>query len=151
VLRSRIIQCRVEGRTIRRVGVVEVECFKYGEKGHKCRECPLWVRKKKPACLVKKKVQEKERKLKRAEGSKAAYMAEPQEVQQGWKRSSIEELRKRTKKHYSKIVSQEARLLELEWCTEEVIVTYVQCERWGEKRYYVEENRKQRVTKDRQR
>jgi len=36
------MQCDVkEGKTIRRVGVVEVECFKYGEKGHKCRECPL--------------------------------------------------------------------------------------------------------------
>ena len=75
-MRSRIIQCRVEGRTIRRVGVVKVECFKYGERGHKCRECPLWVRKKKPACLVKKKVQEKERKLRRAEGNKTACMAE---------------------------------------------------------------------------
>ena len=48
-------------------------------------------------------------------------------------------------------MSQEARLLELEWCTEEVIVTYVQCERWREKGYHVEENRKQGVTKDRQR
>jgi len=41
VLKSRVMQCRVEGRTIRRIGVVEVECFKYGEKGHKCRECSL--------------------------------------------------------------------------------------------------------------
>ena len=38
VLRSRIIQCGVEERTIRRIGVVEVECFKCGKKG---KECPL--------------------------------------------------------------------------------------------------------------
>jgi len=41
VLRSKIIQCGVERRTIRRVGMVEVECFKCGKKGHKCKACPL--------------------------------------------------------------------------------------------------------------
>jgi len=41
VLRSRVMQCRVEERTIKRVGVVEVECYKYRERGHKYRECPL--------------------------------------------------------------------------------------------------------------
>ena len=41
VLKSRVMQCEVEESMIRRVGVVEVECFKCGEKGHKCRECPL--------------------------------------------------------------------------------------------------------------
>jgi len=35
------MQCGVEERIIREVGVVEVECFKYGEKGHKCKECLL--------------------------------------------------------------------------------------------------------------
>jgi len=39
------MQCKVEERMIRRVEVVEVKCFKYGERGHKCREYPLWVRK----------------------------------------------------------------------------------------------------------
>ena len=42
VLLSRVMQCGVEERTIRRQEVVEVECFKCGEKGHKCRVCPLW-------------------------------------------------------------------------------------------------------------
>jgi len=46
VLRSRIMQCGERERTIRRMGVVEVECFECGEKRHKCRECPLWIRKK---------------------------------------------------------------------------------------------------------
>ena len=35
ILRNRVMQCGVEVRTIRRVKVAEVECFKYGEKGHK--------------------------------------------------------------------------------------------------------------------
>jgi len=87
------MQCDVkEGRTIRRVGVVEVECFKYREKGHKYRECPLWVKKekaarvvrpqkaqqrKKPVHPVKGKVQEKESRLRRAEEEKVAYVARP--------------------------------------------------------------------------
>jgi len=41
VLSSRVIQYGVEEKTIRRHEVVVVECFKYGEKGHKCREYPL--------------------------------------------------------------------------------------------------------------
>ena len=42
VLSSWVMQCGVEERTIRRQKeVVVVECFKCGEKGHKCRECPL--------------------------------------------------------------------------------------------------------------
>ena len=41
VLKSRVMQCGVEERIIREVGVVEVKCFKYGEKGHKCKECLL--------------------------------------------------------------------------------------------------------------
>jgi len=41
VLLSRVMQCEVEKRMIRRHEVVVVECFKCGEKGHKCRECPL--------------------------------------------------------------------------------------------------------------
>jgi len=42
-------------------------------------------------------------------------------------------------------------LLELGWYTEEVIVTYMECERYGEKGCHVEENRGQGVIKDRQR
>jgi len=90
ILRNRIIQCEVKERTIRRIRVVEVECFKYGKKGHKCKECPLWVRKevvymarpqkvqqkKRPVCPVKGKVQK--RKLRKVEEEKAAvHMAKP--------------------------------------------------------------------------
>jgi len=41
VLKSRVMQCGVEEKTIRRQEAIVVECFKCGEKGHKCRECPL--------------------------------------------------------------------------------------------------------------
>jgi len=41
VLKSRVMQCGVREKVIRRVGVVEVKCYKCGEMGHKCRECPL--------------------------------------------------------------------------------------------------------------
>ena len=47
VLTSRVMQCDVKERIIRKQEVVEVKCFKCGEKGHKYRECPLWKEKKK--------------------------------------------------------------------------------------------------------
>jgi len=46
VLKSRVMQCGVEERTIRSVRMV-VKCFKCGEEGHKCRMCPLWKRREK--------------------------------------------------------------------------------------------------------
>jgi len=62
VLKSRVMQCGEEGRMIRRIGVVEVKCFKCGEKEHKCRECPLWVRKKRVVHVARlQKVQQKEK------------------------------------------------------------------------------------------
>jgi len=69
-----------------------VECYKCREEGHKCRECPLWERKKRVVCVarpqkvyqqkeparpVKGKVQEEERKLRRTKGEEAAHMAKP--------------------------------------------------------------------------
>ena len=47
VLSSRVMQCDVKERVVRKLETVEVECFKYGEKGHKCRACPLWKEGKK--------------------------------------------------------------------------------------------------------
>ena len=41
------MQCGMKERIIRRQEIVEVECFKYREKGHKCRECSLWKEKRK--------------------------------------------------------------------------------------------------------
>jgi len=35
------MQCGVKEKTIRRIGAVEVECYKCGEMGHKYRVCLL--------------------------------------------------------------------------------------------------------------
>ena len=40
--------------------------------------------------------------------------------------------------------------MELGWFTEEVIVTYVECEKYREKEYHIEENRGQGVISNRQ-
>jgi len=47
VLSSRVMQCGVKERMIRKQETVEVVYFKYREKGHKCRECPIWKEEKK--------------------------------------------------------------------------------------------------------
>ena len=48
MLTSRVIRCGLEERMIRRQEEVRrVECFKCGEKGHKCKECLLWKKEKK--------------------------------------------------------------------------------------------------------
>ena len=53
----------------------------------------------------------------------------------------MEELRKKAEEHCRKGVPGEARLLELEWYTPEIIVTYNECEVCGRKGSYVEDNR----------
>jgi len=68
------MQCDIKERIIRKQKTVKVECFKYGEKGHKCRECPLW---------------KGEKKLRVVE--KAMYVAMPQKAQQKeWRRLELE-------------------------------------------------------------
>jgi len=72
-------------------------------------------------------------------------VAKPRDAQQEeQRRSSIEELRKRAEEHYGKRVPQEARLLELGWMTEEVVISYLTC-KCGKKGSYVEDNRGQGV------
>ena len=46
------MQCGVEERVVRSMKTVAVKYFKYGEKGHKCRGCPLWVKKERAACIA---------------------------------------------------------------------------------------------------
>jgi len=71
VLTSRVMQCDVKERIIRKQEAVEVECFKCGEKGHKYRECSLW---------------KEEKKLRVAE--EAVHVAMSQKAQQKeWRRS----------------------------------------------------------------
>jgi len=119
------MQCRVEEKAIRSMRVVVVKYFKYGEEGHKCRKCPLWQKQVRVACLVEGK------------------------AHQEWKRSSMEELRKKAEEHYGKGVPEEAQLLELEWYTLEIIVTYNECRGCGRKGSYAEDNRGQGVLQDR--
>jgi len=99
------MQCGVSKKSIRRAGVVEVECYKCEEAGHKCRECPLWKKAKeekrrveekamriakpqkvqqerRPACLIREKAQEGEKRLRRVEEKEVACVARPQKVQQ---------------------------------------------------------------------
>jgi len=62
VLKSRVMQCRVGERTIRRQEVIVVECFKCEEKGHKYREC-----------LEQRKIKE-EKRLRRVKEEEAALI-----------------------------------------------------------------------------
>jgi len=39
------MQCRVEERAVKSIRMTGVKCFKCGEKGYKCRQCPLWEEK----------------------------------------------------------------------------------------------------------
>jgi len=126
VLSSRVMQCGIEERVVRSVRAVVVKCFRCGVEGHKCRECPLWVKKeravrvaipqkaqqeRRPACPVREEAQEK--KLRKVEQEKAAHVAKPREAQQEWKRSSWEVLRKRAEWYCGPTVPQDAELWEL--------------------------------------
>ena len=71
------MQCDVKERMIKKQEIVKVECFKCGEKGHKCRECSIW---------------KGEKKLRMVE--KVACVAMPQKAQQKeWRRSPVHVLR----------------------------------------------------------
>jgi len=130
VLRSRVMQCEIEEKVIRRQEEARgVECFKYGGEGHKCRECPLW----------------KEMKRKRVE-EKAVRVVMPQKAQQKeWRRTLVHVLQQKAQEQYGVGIPNEACLLELEWYMEEVVVLYLVCEECGEQGCHVEENRRQGV------
>jgi len=82
-----------------------VECFKYGEKGHKCRECPLWKGKRKMQVV-----------------EEAACVVMSQKVQQKeWRRSLVYVLRQKVQEHCGEGISDEACLLELGWYTKEIL------------------------------
>jgi len=81
----------VEERVVRSMGTVAVKCFKCGEEGHKCRECPLWEKKvkrvarpnggkvhqeeRRPVRPIREKAQEGEKRLRRVEEEKVVRPA----------------------------------------------------------------------------
>ena len=113
VLKSRVMQYGVEERVVRNIRTVVVRCFKCGEEGHKCKKCPLWIRRKneeKAACMARPrkaqqeerlarpargKAQEREKRLRRVEGEEAACPMKGKAQQEEWKKSLWEDLRKR--------------------------------------------------------
>jgi len=100
--------------------------------------------KERPVHPIKGKGQEEERRLRKVEEEKAVHVAKPREVQQGWRRNSVEELRKKAEEHCGKGVLGETQSLELGWMTEEVVVSYLTC-KCREKGSHVEDNWGQRV------
>jgi len=160
VLRSRIMQCGVEERVVKSMRMAVVKCFRCGGEGHKCRECPQKEKKeykvvrsykgkahqeRKLVRLTRGKAQEcREKEVRRVEEGGRAARPVKGEAQQGWWRSSTEELRKRAEKHCGKGVPEETRLLELGWMTEETVVSYLTC-KCGEKGCHVEDNQGQGV------
>jgi len=126
VLGSRVMQCGIKERVVRSVRAAVVKCFRCGVEGHKCRECPLWVKKervvrvampqkvqqeRRPARPVRGEAQE--RKLRKVEQEEAARVAKSREAQQEWKRSSWETLRERAEWYCGLTVPQDAELWEL--------------------------------------
>jgi len=63
--------------------------------------------KRRPARPIREKAQEGEKRLRRIEKEKAVHSVKG-EAQQEWRRSSIEELRKKTEEHCEKGVPREA-------------------------------------------
>jgi len=61
VLGSRVMQCGIEERVVRSMRTVVVKCFRCREEEHKCRECPLWMKKERAArvAMPQKAQQEK--------------------------------------------------------------------------------------------
>jgi len=120
--------------TIRKQEMVRVECFKYGEEGHKYRECSLWKEGKELRVV-----------------EEAVCVARPQKAQQKeWRRSPAHVLQWKAQEHCGEGIPDEACLLELGWYTKEVVVSYMECERCGQKGCQVEENRGQGVIPNRQ-
>ena len=123
VLKSRVMQCGVEERVVRSMRMEVVRCFKCREEGHKCRECPVWI--------------------KRKNEEKAARPMKGKAQQEEWRRSLWEELRKRAEWYCGPTVPQNAQLWELGWRGQGAIVIYVDCPRCGRGGCYVEDDRGQ--------
>jgi len=144
------MQCSVEERVVRSMRMAVIRCFKCGEEGHKCRECPKQVRvvrpnggkvhqgEKRPAHPIREKAQEGEKKLRRVEEGEAARPVQG-EMQQ-WKRSLWEVLRKRAEWYCGPTVPQDVELWKLGWHSQGAIVMYLRCPRCDKGGYYVKDD-----------
>jgi len=151
------MQCGVEEKTIRSIRMLGMKCFRYRKEEHKCRECPLWLKRERVACVARpqKAQQEKrparpfrekaqeERKLRRVEEEEAACPMKGKAQQGEYRRSSWEELRKRVEWYCGPIVPQDAQLWELGWRGQGAVVTYLKCSRCGKGGCYAEDDRGQ--------
>jgi len=97
---------------------------------------------------VREKAQEAERRLRGIEEEKAACPVKG-EAQQEWRRSLMEELRKRAEKHCGEGIPEEVQCFELGWCIPGMIVTYTKCRGCRRKKSYTEDDRSQGVLRDR--
>jgi len=100
------------------------------------KEGKAYQEKRRPVHPIREKAQEGEKRLRRVE---------EEEARQGWRKSSMEELKKKAEEHCGKGVPEEAWLLELGWYTPEIIVTYNKCRGCRRKGSYAEDNRGQGV------
>jgi len=71
VLGSRVMQCGIEERVVRSMRTVVVKCFRCREEGHKCRECPLWMKKERAARVAIPQKAQQEKRLARPVRGKA--------------------------------------------------------------------------------
>ena len=102
-----------------------MRCFECKGMGHQCRDCPN----------------------RRLEKEKVARVANPQKVQQEWRKSPEKTLRQRAFEHCKEGVPKKADLCELGWSNREVIVLYLTYEDCEKKRCHVAEDRGQEVVK----
>jgi len=104
------------------------------------RERKAYQGERRPARPIREEAQGGERRLRRMEEEKVACPVK-EEAQQEWRRSSIEELRKRTEEHCGKGIPEEAQFLELGWYVPGMIVTYTEYRGCGRKGSYAEDDR----------
>ena len=157
VLKSQVMQCGIEEKVVKSMRMVAVRCFECREQGHKCRDCPLRIKKKeeekvvhvakpqktqqekRPACPAKGEAQG-QRKLRRVEEEEVARPMKGKAQQGEYRRSLWEELRKRAEWYYGPTVPQDAQLWELGWRGQGAVVTYLRCPRCGKGRCYAEDD-----------
>jgi len=55
------MQCGIKEKVVRSERMIVIRCFKCKEEGHKCRECPLWKKEYRVVCLYKGKAHQEKK------------------------------------------------------------------------------------------